>query len=377
MSIASQASLLGGFFICTAASLAHAQFDTTAWRFAGDSARVETFAGRSSLMLRDALAYMPAARFRVGTIEFDLNVSSAPGFVGVQFRMQGAEDYEDYYFRPMNSGAPDATQYQPVFHGNTGWQIYVGPRYTAPIELQHDHWMHVRIAVDDDRAAVYVDSDTIAQYIPRLLGPRQAGLIAIYSSFTSARFANVRIDTTKVSFPSRSPAESETPAGVVPQWRVSSVVSEKLVTGKTTLTPADTRGLQWTDLPATERGIVNLGAARARSADTNTVLASVVIRSNAARRLPFRFGFSDRARVYLNGRLLFIGDDSYRSRDPRFLGTVGLYDSLILPLEKGANTLTVAVSEGFGGWAVTGAFEPTPGVNVSPTPRSASASRRD
>jgi hypothetical protein len=69
---------------------------------------------------------LPGARFRVGTIAFDVNIPDAVGFVGIRFRMQGAGDYEDYYFRPMNSGAPDATQYQPVFHGNTGWQARRG-----------------------------------------------------------------------------------------------------------------------------------------------------------------------------------------------------------------------------------------------------------
>jgi len=347
------------------ASNALAQFDTTAWRFAGDSARVETYAGRSALMLRDALAYMPAARFRVGTIEFDLNVSNAAGFVGVQFRMQGGEDYEDYYFRPMNSGAADATQYQPVVHGNTGWQIYVGPRYTAPIDLHHDRWMHVKLVVDEERAAVYVDSDTVAQYIPRLLGPKKTGILAIYSRFTAARFADFRVDTSAVAVRARSVAESEIPAGTVPRWRVSPVMSERRVAGKTTLAPSDTRDTRWTELAATERGIVNLGVAGPRSGDTNTVLASVAIRSDAARRLPFRLGFSDRARVYLNGQLIFVGDDAYRSRDPRFLGTVGLYDTVVLPLVKGNNELIVAVSEGSGGWAVAGAFDATPGVTVS------------
>ena len=225
--------------------------------------------------------------------------------------------------------------------------------------------MHVKLLVDDDRAAVFIDSDTIAQYIPRLLGPKSTGIVAIYSRFAPARFANVRVDTTKVAIPARSIPESETPVGTVPRWRVSSVMSEKRVAGKATLASDDLRAVHWTELSATERGIVNLGVVGTRSADTNTVLAGITIQADGQRRLPFRFGFSDRARVYLNGRLVFVGDDAYRSRDPRFLGTVGLYDTLVLPLEKGANTLIVAVSEGSGGWAVAGAFDPTPGVFVS------------
>jgi hypothetical protein len=345
---------------------ADAQFDTTSWRFVGDSARVETVAGRPTLRLRDALAYLPTARFRVGTIEFDVNMPNAVGFVGIQFRMEGAGDYEDFYFRPMNSGAPDATQYQPVVHGNTGWQIYVGPRYTAALDVHHDRWMRVKLVVDDHCAAVYVDSDTIAQYIPRLLGPKGPGIIALYSNFTGARFRNVRIDTTRVAVPIRQIAESPTPSGIIARWRVSQVISENVVANKLALGVADLRPIRWIDLSASERGIVNLGVAGPRSRDTNTVLASVVIRSDAATQLPFRLGFSDRARVYLNGQLIYLGDDTFQSRDQRFLGTVGLHDTIVLPLIKGENTLIVAVSESSGGWAVTGAFDPTPGVSVSP-----------
>ena len=48
-------------------------------------------------------------------------------------------------------------------------------------------------------------------------------------------------------------------------------------------------------------------------------------------------GFSDRAAVYLNGRAVFHGTDAYRSRDYRFLGSIGWYDTVYLPLEAGDN----------------------------------------
>jgi hypothetical protein len=52
------------------------------------------------------------------------------------------------------------------------------------------------------------------------------------------------------------------------------------------------------------------------------------------------------------GRPLYDGDDTYRSRDYRFLGSIGWHDALHLPLEEGANELAVAVSEDFRGWGV-------------------------
>jgi hypothetical protein len=56
--------------------------------------------------------------------------------------------------------------------------------------------------------------------------------------------------------------------------------------------------------------------------------------------------------VYLNGQPIFAGRDDYRSRDYRFLGSIGYWDTLFLPLVEGNNELIVAVSESFGGWGL-------------------------
>ncbi len=60
--------------------------------------------------------------------------------------------------------------------------------------------------------------------------------------------------------------------------------------------------------------------------------------------------------MYLNGRALYRGDDTYRSRDYRFLGSIGYYDTLYLPLAEEDNELVAAVSEDFGGWGVQARF---------------------
>ena len=57
-----------------------------------------------------------------------------------------------------------------------------------------------------------------------------------------------------------------------------------------------------------------------------------------ARTVPVRFGFSDRVRVYLNGRMLDAGNDGFGTHDPDFLG-IGLFDELTPPLKRGPNEL--------------------------------------
>lgn len=69
------------------------------------------------------------------------------------------------------------------------------------------------------------------------------------------------------------------------------------------------------------------------------------------------FGFSDRARVYLNKQLLYAGEDNFMSRDYRFLGTIGYFDAVYLNLKQGPNELWIAVSENFGGWGIKAKLE--------------------
>ena len=68
----------------------------------------------------------------------------------------------------------------------------------------------------------------------------------------------------------------------------------------------------------------------------------------------FEFGYSDRVVAILNGKPIYWGTNQWRSRDYRYLGTVGLFDAIYLDLKKGKNTLLMAVSEDFGDWLITG-----------------------
>ncbi len=78
------------------------------------------------------------------------------------------------------------------------------------------------------------------------------------------------------------------------------------------------------------------------------------------------FGYSDRVKVYLNGTLLYAGNNGYMSRDYRYLGTIGLFDQLALDLNAGSNELLFAVPESFGGWGIMAAIEDREGVVVKP-----------
>jgi len=142
------------------------------------------------------------------------------------------------------------------------------------------------------------------------------------------------------------------PPGVVTASEVSTPFAEKALDGQLRLPEAVTKTLRWTTLPVERNGIANLARLAGVAPGSETVIARIKIPSETATLREMSFGFSDRVKVYLNGRLLYSGNDGFATRDSVFLGSVGLFDSVVLPLQKGENDLSFAVSETFGGWAV-------------------------
>jgi hypothetical protein len=355
--------------VAALAATARAQqpFDTSAWNISADEGRVEPYRGRSALLLRNGAAWLRGSRFQNGTIEFDIAFSEVVGFPGIAFRAATHADYELIYLRENLSGQPHATQYTPVLHGLYAWQIYAGPAWEATARWTFDHWMHVRLVVSGARAELYVDGDSAVQVIPRLRGPQGAGEVGVLVGPGAARFANFVVRPEGAPSPAGAPpaVRDSTPATIVRTWRVSTPFAESLMTGVADLAAVPGTAT-WATLGIEERGIANLARLAGNGNGRNTVVAAVTITSDRARTVPVRFGFSDRVRVYLNGRMLYAGNDGFGTHDPDFLGIVGLFDELALPLQRGPNELWFAVSETFGGWAITADLPDRAGIAVSP-----------
>ena len=354
--------------VAALAATADAQqpFDSSAWNISAAEWRVEPYRGRSALLLRDGTAWLKGSNFQNGTIEFDIAFSDVGGFPGIAFRAATHSDYELFYLRQNLSGQPHATQYTPVLNGLFAWQIYAGPKWEATARWTYDRWMHVKLIVSGPRAELYVDGDSAVQIVPGLRGPQGAGEIGVISG-NGARFANFVVRPDRSMPPASAPpvVRDSTPATIVRTWRVSAPFAESLLTGVADLPKIP--GLETSKtLDIEERGIANLARLAGNGSGHNTVVAAITITSDRARTVPVRFGFSDRVRVYLNGQMLYAGNDGFGTHDPEFLGIVGLFDELALPLKRGRNELRFAVSETFGGWAISADLPDRDGITVSP-----------
>jgi len=358
-------SLLSCLVLLTLAGTASASTPWDRWRIAAEESRIEPYLGREALLLRNGIAWLDGSAFRDGTVSFDLAMSAADAsFDGLMFRAVDDANYEHVYLRPHLSGKPDATQYQPIFNGEGGWQIYSGPRFQQPATIAGDRWIHVEIRVLGRRLEMSVDGQMLV--FPQLVRPVTTGRIGVGALGAAAHFANVEIDADTPPRMSMTAGAQPAamPAGIVPRWRVSTPFAESRIDGESPLNPHDWPDLRWDVMESGVGGIANLAMLRTRTPERNTVFATVTVHADRPAMAHARFGFSDRVTVFLDGRPLYRGRDEFASRDDRFLGTVGLFDELVLPLDRGDHEIRFAVSEDFGGWAVLLQLPETNAVRV-------------
>ena len=342
---------------------AHSQsvpFDSERWEIRAAESKVIDHLGRKSLYLKSGMAALKDSQFVDGTIEFDMAFTGERGFMGAVWRMQDFENFEEFYVRPHQSGNPDANQYQPVFNGVAAWQLYNGEGYGAPSKYENNQWNHIKIVVSGKSAEIYVrDMETPALFVTEQKREIKTGRVGLnVGNFAPAYYSNFSFTpSSSVQLKGKAKAPQTPPAGTVMSWMVSNAIDAKTLDGKYQLTAVDKQKLTWKKLDCESTGLANLARLQGVGEGRNTVFARLVIQSDREQVKKIRFGFSDAVKVYFNDRLLYGGSDIYTSRDYRFLGTIGLFDELYLPLKEGDNELWMAVTENFGGWGVMAQFD--------------------
>ena len=150
----------------------------------------------------------------------------------------------------------------------------------------------------------------------------------------------------------------------VMRWQVSEAFGEKDVHNVMELVPELTEGGTWTALETESTGLANLSRVNPVTRDANMVFAMVVVVSERVQAKTIEFGYSDRLRLFINGKLVYTGDNGYRTRDYRYLGTIGYFDAVTVPLQKGKNEVLFTVSESVGGWGVQAVIPERDGITV-------------
>ena len=300
---------------------------------------------------------LDGAHFTNGVIEVDLALTGERSYPGIAFRIQTDSEYEKFYVRPHRAGLyPDALQYAPTFHGESCWQLYSGEGFTAPAALPSGEWIPVRLEVLGTQARVFLhDRATPALSIPDLKRESSDGDIGL-SDLAPGRayFSNLRVtqtDTLDFPPPPRSPPRPY----MLMDWEISRAFTPAQLDPGTYPDFFVVFGAEWRAVTAEPNGLVNLSRlVDRRDIGPARIIARTLLQCTKPRNVDFTFGYSDDVTVFLNGRRLYSGQSGYRSRDPSYVGVIGLFDSVQLSLEVGLNELCLIVSDGFGGWGFTG-----------------------
>jgi len=322
------------------------EFTKDNWHLQG---QVVDHLGQKSLRGR---AILKDVEFENGVIEVDMAFDGGRCFGGILFRIQPGNTYENFYLRPHKSGKYDALQYQPVYGGLGGWQLYSGDGSTAAAEIAHKCWVHVRLEVKGTQARVFLDrADTPALVIHELKrGPGKGGIGLSGPPNELAQFANFsyRSDDDLVFDPPPPPITRE---GMLMDWELSQPFSATEINREVHPDQQDLPGIEWKNIKGAATGLVDIAPHVRKTGSTpECVLARTVIDSQGEKLKKLTFGYSDEISVFLNGKILFRGHSEFRRRDPDFHGIVGLHDAVFLPLQRGKNELLLMVSEVFGGW---------------------------
>ena len=346
-------------------------FDSDMWQFKGDGIKVVQYKGKESLYIPDGgKAYINNADFTNGIIEYAVNLPDARGFMGVMWRMQDTHNYEKFYMRPHQSGNPDANQYTPVYNSVSGWQLYYGEDFSVRYPYPFGEWLHVKIVISGKYGEIYIDDMSKPALSVTLKREVEAGMVGLVVDgspmfkLAGAHFADFKYTAMESVQLVKQPEDKEMSAGIVRSWAVSSPFNHYTIENTLVLDDGLTGKLKWDRLASEDTGVTNFAVLRNKTKIDNTVFAKVTVVSEKDQVKQLRFGFSDRVKVYFNKQLMFSANDTYRTRDYRFLGTMGYYDNLYLPLKQGKNEIWFAVSEQFGGWGVQADFPDLDGIQI-------------
>ncbi|MEZ4849817.1 MAG: serine hydrolase [Bacteroidia bacterium] len=329
------------------------------WNFTGYFERGKFKEKQGLFLYSDSEAWLKNKKYKNFIAEFDIAIDGYC-FAGIKFRQKDNDNFETYFLRANETGTPHASQYTPVFNGNSGWQLYTGFNYARTVQIREGEWMHIKIAVFDDWMEVYVDDmDNLALHVFDLKHSPDFGAIGLWTD-SPAYFANFKVKEvdTYTFFYDRQPKPiPET--GTITHWEISSPFSYG-----SEITNEFADKLNWSKTVCEYNGLVNISREATLSYNENTVLAKFEVYSDEDQRKELQFGYSDIATIYLNGINLYQGDRTFRSRDASYYGTIGYYETITLNLKKGQNTIWFEVTENYGGWGVMAKFKNLHGITL-------------
>ena len=315
----------------------------------------ETIDGKETMVLHGK-AIVKGQNFSNGTIEVDVYATQLRGFAGIIFRKQDGT-MEEAYMRMHKSAQVDAVQYAPTYNGELTWQLY--REYQAQLRFKNTGWNRLRLEIANEELDVFVNDEKVL-HIDRMETDHRVGELGLFALFNS-RFSNFRYTPKEVQ---SSIGKKTTPAAnpnIITEWQLTAAKPfsaqalnfKESENAETIKVQTEVSGL----LPISKHLKRASSGQFERNQEFYTV-ASTTIVTDQDQTQKFSFDYSDKIMVYLNGKLLYHGNNAFRSKGPQYQGHIDINaNKLFLDLKKGENSLHCIVIDKANGWGIIGKLE--------------------
>lgn len=335
------------------------------WSFPEGTAQFVDHEGIAALqILNNGRAALKDVQFRNGTISYDFKPANSM-FAGIYFRTTEGGEGEHFYlrpFKPENRLASGAVQYAPWVRGVSLWDLFYP--YQGSAFIKKDAWNQVKIEVSQKQLRATLNGEVVLQ-IPELLGsPLQGG----FTFAGNGLYANLRIEHDRPrDLPDAAGPDItlhdprylrewlSSPATVLPR---GTEVFEASLPDSTTV---------WTPITAERFGLLNLSRQYDRAPnrdDRRLVWLKTTLHSTADGQYRLQLGFNDEVWVFLNGQLIYSGQNRYaRASEKEPDGRCDIDNaSITLSLQEGANELVIGLANEFFGWGMIARLDSTEGL---------------
>ncbi len=324
------------------------------WQVTDSGRQFGTYKSKEALKMDHGTALLEGIELRDGIVEVDIAPMADRAFAGICFRAKDSEALELIYLRFHKSGQFDAIQYTPRFNGLDSWQLYHSSDYQGAATYKPGEWNRLKIKFEGSRAWVSINGGIkVALYVPELLRAPRKGKIGLWA-LGEVWFSNFSYSSLPSVVLMREAEELEQRARSITNWELSPAYSADSLNWQS----YPSGDIKWQKISSNNEGLVNVSMYRRKRIfdqgeknSLDVVFARTNISAENDEIRAVSFDYSDQIQVFLNGKTLFRGDNTFRSKGQLYRGEVKTGGNvLFLPLKKGNNELLIAVAERANGW---------------------------
>ena len=319
------------------------------WEFPSEAV-FEKFDNRNTLLL-NGKATVKNLEFTNGTIEVDVYAKSERSFAGIIFRKQ-KHTMEEVYMRLHKSNQVDAIQYSPTFNKELTWQLY--KEYQAKIAFKKKGWNTLRVAIKNNIAKVFINNKEVL-VVDHLRTGFKIGEIGLFALFTN-RFSNFRYTVNNIPDEKIKTEPYTETSNIISKWHITKAVTyvkEKFQFGSFSDMEQIEALTEKSGLLPISKYIEKPSSGSFEQNKEAFTVATTIIDAEKDMTKIFSFDYSDKIMVYLNGQLLFKGNNAFRSKGIQHTGHIDINaNQLHLQLKQGSNKLQCVVIDKANGWGL-------------------------